>query len=211
MRIRERIPERSERVIRLARPRSDRIEGKPKRPAAVPPGGGQGGGDSGPFRAAGRVAGSVAQPRTEALGSDCAALIRSAGNPGLICSRMSLMAAGQRSSLMQNLFLRLTTTSGEEIRDRYNSLNLLDTGEKMNQSSLTGCNSRPPTPRLPTGNTRNQRSDSPVSSMLPGRNEGWRDRTATRGDKPIPRFRSRPRDLAGGERVRLPESDRTTA
>ncbi len=37
MRIRERIPERSGRVIRLARSRSDRIEGKPKRPAAAPP------------------------------------------------------------------------------------------------------------------------------------------------------------------------------
>ena len=42
-----------------------------------------------------------------------------------MCSRMSLMGVGRRSSLMRNLFLQLTRTSGEEVLDEHNTLNPL--------------------------------------------------------------------------------------
>ena len=55
------------------------------------------------------------------------------GSPRQISSRASSTAARQRSSLMQKLFLRLTTTSLETLGDRHNPLNLLDTVKRTNQ------------------------------------------------------------------------------
>ena len=52
---------------------------------------------------------------------------------GQISSRASSIAAGQRSSSMQKLFLRLTTTSLETLGDRHNPSSLLDTVKRTNQ------------------------------------------------------------------------------
>ena len=57
------------------------------------------------------------------------------------------MAAGQRSSPMQELLLRLTTTSGEESRDRHGSLEFVGHGRES--KSVLGDGRRGPASEAP--------------------------------------------------------------
>ena len=70
---------------------------------------------------------------------------------------------------------------------------------------LIGPVNWPPAPALSTQSNRIQLRCTPTPSMLHGTDEGPRWGTVTRRDKLIRRFRSRPRDLAWDELVRLLE------
>ncbi len=63
--------------------------------------------------------------------------------PEQITSWASSIAAGQRSSLMQSLFLRWATTSPETLGDRHDPLNLLDTVKRTHQPGPLGIRLRP--------------------------------------------------------------------